>query len=889
MDRRWFLQLATTFSVGTGALLCGCGGGGKAAVSATRTGAVDGFLFRDGSGALVLGRSGTPPPGTVPVPDAIVTAIGPNRQTRTRADGRFALDNLPAGLHTLRLQPSAGAALDAPITVIGGATITLGETAISRTAAVARAGEALAGAGVTTLAGAAIFAPQQPLPPGVFVAPRFAAPTIDTETPGARSLTQPTWFLFVDLAPGEPFAHPVRFVFVDSQTGDVEIQSATSWPTFNAQHFYGPREDIIASPDLIQPGRSVPRPTERASLSSVPARTRAEATRRSHYLFLYAFSDHSSAIRNDSFFGHVGIPVDVASRYMIDWWNPLSGRTLKEDFLVAFDQARKDAAPGDTIVLDINSHGGLDAAGQYFMWIPVRKREWFEGIAVQASEMLRPAEIALDQCRACDLFVMVGTCHAGGWIEHANAHLDLAGKRIAILAACAKDRSTHGNLGLGEGSYANEAFRRALALEPPGEGRDGLAAAFQAARDDVESWYFANGTENTTVPYPQIWTRTPADGEDCGISLTPKTSEIGTGQFAYLKVTLNHRPAGAPPVRVHLTTTLGELANGEKVGAAIDIVGEGTVSFDAATAGTATVTAEAFEKAADGTETSLGKATATITVKPLTVKLTPAGVTVLNGSVTDMTPVVQNYTKLDPKDKIEFAWTVTGDAGGRLSQSTTDDTTNAGITRYVAHDTKTGADIVGVTATLLTKAGKPVVLGVATATVRIKDPAPSGQVTVNVIAADPGYGASNGGSDWTTLIPLGARTFTMKSATKTPSSLGQFINAFFLGATSFDTFSWHGHVPSISGGVTVPAAPAGFSGSLDMLIPYELNGTKWRIAFRAYEGTITIKSVVGNKVTFEATARLERDLEDHISWDAGTWGHIDVTVSGYTTLVDEVR
>jgi hypothetical protein len=183
-------------------------------------------------------------------------------------------------------------------------------------------------------------------------------------------------------------------------------------------------------------------------------------------------------------------------------------------------------------------------------------------------------------------------------------------------------------------------------------------------------------------------------------------------------------------------------------------------------------------------------------------------------------------------------------------------------------------------------------IGSATVNITRKKQEQYGQVKVNVLSAtDVEYSPGNR-TDFARLVPLGEKTYTMQSATKTPSSLGQFINSAYFHGTppSRYTFQWHGHVPSISSGVSVPAKPDGFAGSLTLYLPYELNGVRSSLRFEAISGTITITGAVGDTfITWEANARLGWDPPSDFTPPDGTYGYIDVTISGYTTLVDEKR
>jgi hypothetical protein len=726
MDRRHFLQLSVSLSIGSGALLTGCGGGGGRSVDTTSTGGVDGFLFQDASGNLILARTRTPPAGTTPVADATVAIVAEGgRQVRTGADGRFALDRIPAGLYTLRLTPPTAAPLDVPVTIVGGASVTLGEPAVSRASALQKAKDALAGAGVLGLGAAAILAPQQPLPTGVLVVPRFQAARIDAAVAGARTLTAPSWFFFVDLAPGQPFAHDVHFVFVDSATGEVQTQRTTSWPTFNAQHFYADAVQNQKIADLIQPGRHIapPRDTPAKTVPPAVATGRQASTTKLHQLFIYGYTESAPVYNPTQFWGHGGIPVGGGRNERAVWQEIGLGDSLRETAIAAMKRIVDAASPGDTVLLDISTHGGVDSDGRYFMWAPSARRiglvetaarVFGSGIPVLESEMLRIEDLDLPATRACNLVVLAGTCYSGHWVFYARAALDLQGKTVTVFAACGLNEVSWGALGSGIGVQATRFFRTEIEALPGDAGQPGLLAAAGRAEALTAQYMEAQvKPEHADLQptAPTRWSRTPATGEDCGISLTPRDSEVGTSQFATLTVSLNNRPSGSPPVRIHLTTTLGELTDGRAVGAAIDLTADGKVSFSSTTAGTATVTAEAFEKV-DGKESSIGKATATIEVKLLSVRIDPPTQTIAPGEKATLAAFLENYKPLDATDTIVFEWKATTTAGA-LQPDPSD------TAFFLASTDRAGTDTITASAILVTASGRRVPLAKGTATVTV--------------------------------------------------------------------------------------------------------------------------------------------------------------------------
>ncbi|MGC4043265.1 MAG: hypothetical protein QM758_05630 [Armatimonas sp.] len=724
MNRRHFLSLALVLT-GSGALtLTGCGGGGsKESAITTTLGGVTGFLFTDAGGNLVVGTSASPPPGTTPLAGTRVEIVDTSLGTSSGRDGGFTLHQIEAGLQRLRIQKSTGP-VEIALTVVGNAIINTGTPTVTRSAAIEKARAALSAAGVTNVDAVTILSPQQPLPTGVLIVPRLDAPTIDASVPGAKTLAAPTWFFFCDEHAGQPFARKVRFVYIDAVTGAAETVEASSWPTFNAQHFYAIALRNATLPDLVQPGAYVAPPAGDSAAAKTgfdTDRSRAEDTTKVNGILLYGFGESYNVAVNDAPLpGHAGIPATLGiSRGALVQTIP-DGTNLRDVFLSKFQEVSDAAPPGDTLIVDINTHGNLDSKDVYYMALPAFDRGWYEGKRTLAREMVRPADIPLAACRACHLVLIVGTCFSGYWIDYAQSALDLPGKTISLFTASGKEEGW-GELLSGRGMFASEAFREAIGQQDPDSGQDGLMAAFKIAKARSDE-YMANSVlprhPDAKQTTPQFWTRTPTEAESCQLALSPATADIGTTQILTMKITLNNRPAGSPPVTIKLATTLGQLSTSAGAGASITLTEPGTFAFESSAAGNAVVTAEAFEKV-NGTDSSIGKVKATITVKPLTVSLTPAAANIAPGEFQDLTPKVENYKKVNDGDKIEFTWTNTATAG-RLSQSSTDDTTNAGVTRYTANSDATGSDTVSVKATLVTTGGNRFELGSASATLTIK-------------------------------------------------------------------------------------------------------------------------------------------------------------------------
>lgn len=284
-----------------------------------------------------------------------------------------------------------------------------------------------------------------------------------------------------------------------------------------------------------------------------------------------------------------------------------------------------------------------------------------------------------------------------------------------------------------------------------------------------------------------------------------------------------------------------------------------------------------------------------VTAIPPSVKLEPGDSTVINSEFITLkvqTPV---------KGALVYHWKTDGVYGHLLDtkgHSGDEFDSTADSVAYMGDqppDTGEKIDNVTVTVFIIPSEGssqKRVKLGSATVKITRKKQEQYGQVKVNVLSATDVEYAPGQTTNFAYLVPLGERTYTMVSATKTPSSLGQFLNSLYRFGTPPEQYQlqWHGHVPSITEGVSVPAKRDGFVGSLSLALPYQLNGTRYQLFFEAISGTITITGAVGDGfITWEAEARLGWDPPSDFTPGDGTYGYIDVTISGYTTLVDEKR
>lgn len=77
---------------------------------------------------------------------------------------------------------------------------------------------------------------REPLSPGAEVWP-FDVPEETT------TVERPTWFAWIDDHPQAFFAHPTRFVFIDAESGAVEVKQARWWPVLDGESLFMSREE----------------------------------------------------------------------------------------------------------------------------------------------------------------------------------------------------------------------------------------------------------------------------------------------------------------------------------------------------------------------------------------------------------------------------------------------------------------------------------------------------------------------------------------------------------------------------------------------------------------------------------------------------------------------
>jgi hypothetical protein len=110
------------------------------------------------------------------------------------------------------------------------------------------------------------FAVREPLDKSAELRPAktLLAGTIEGATPGAEPPVN-CWFFMVDPTPEKAWAHLVRYVFIDSRTGEVTTQIQEWYPVLNGAPLWVSVQDRKISPDLVYTGQSFKSESDRDS------------------------------------------------------------------------------------------------------------------------------------------------------------------------------------------------------------------------------------------------------------------------------------------------------------------------------------------------------------------------------------------------------------------------------------------------------------------------------------------------------------------------------------------------------------------------------------------------------------------------------------------------
>lgn len=144
---------------------------------------------------------------------------------------------------TTELAASAQGISSAPVTITVAAGVVL-----DRAAAIAAARAAVVDPAIQACFAVAL-APERVLATGSTVTEGIAAPG----TMPVTTMTSPTWFMMLDLAPFKRWGHAVQYLFVDAATGAVTVKDAVSPPLVDGELHYVQLQDRIFNDDRFEP------------------------------------------------------------------------------------------------------------------------------------------------------------------------------------------------------------------------------------------------------------------------------------------------------------------------------------------------------------------------------------------------------------------------------------------------------------------------------------------------------------------------------------------------------------------------------------------------------------------------------------------------------------
>ncbi|MCC6441946.1 MAG: carboxypeptidase regulatory-like domain-containing protein [Armatimonadetes bacterium] len=529
--RLWFLVwLVLVAWVPAG---CGSGGGG-AANDPLLLGAVEGYAFIPDSGpmAVTLGRSAAPPAGMKPLKGASVEIAGSAVAASTGNDGHFLLKDVRPGLRKLRITPPGGAAADFPLTVLGGAAITVGEPKVSRQQAIDSVKQA-----VTLIAApdsVNILAPQQPLPAGVTVAPALGNDSGQDDPALTYRVPAPRWFVYVDFHPDARFQHRVLYYFVDIETGQIASREASSWPLINNLMYYGRVDINETSPDLAQAARRVARatvPGRQATSEAPDSRDHVPscASAKTHFFIVQGHQDPD--IINDSI-GIQAVLKDGLSGSTLERYTP--PETERIDGLQAvrrqFEAICQRASECETLFISIHSHGNRDGSFDLMQGL---HRDG-EGSGQSKARAFPYQILPLERCRACHIVVIFDFCFSGKALEDMKQYIEsrpegFRGKKVLLLAAARPNeyaiRRDKGNPPRnGWLTFETLPEYRSLIKSLPAPvtalTTEQVIQAFDRARPRIEQNTANDTTDDAVTPplkgqHPVSWMRSLEPGEHC--------------------------------------------------------------------------------------------------------------------------------------------------------------------------------------------------------------------------------------------------------------------------------------------------------------------------------------------------------------------------------------
>jgi hypothetical protein len=239
--------------------------------------------------------------------------------------------------------------------------------------------------------------------------------------PSPTTVDAPTWFFWIDDAPGAMYAHPNRFVFVAQQSGEVTVQDQEWWPVLNreglwtAQESYWDAENWLFSFEVNPPAP----PDENASPQSVTGLDGLALQTQSPGSALVINGWESGETLQQDMADSSDLMHDILSEAGFDTTylgpkedgNPdRDGEATAEQRFGWLHRKAREMRPSQTLFLYITGHGGVDKKGN--------------GVVGSVFEdLLTDTLMGFDP--GVHIIVVIDSCHSGSFTNSLTSVADV--------------------------------------------------------------------------------------------------------------------------------------------------------------------------------------------------------------------------------------------------------------------------------------------------------------------------------------------------------------------------------------------------------------------------------------------------------------------------------
>lgn len=574
-------------------------GGDTGSDCISRLGTVAGYLVTE-EGTPRFSSEAPATKATTPLPNITLFMPPLASFVNTGPDGYFEFENVPAGFYTI--QAALEPVLEHPVTVLRGTTVVLGDYPVSRAEALDTVTSALQlDPGTDTRPWMLVLA-HHPLPAGTVIIPALGdADGLDKPNDYLRIAT-PKWFVFCDLNSTLKWNHEVVYALVDAATGTLETFTRFSWPLLNGIEYYGSDEINLTGADTAYLPLEPAAPegegagVKEYSPAATPMARAAGATKegacctdpKTYALLVRGHDDEVTEEDIDDMSNALGeglLPGElVVSNY------DSCGDKPESNFLAKFREVCALTRPCDTLMLYITAHGTRGGAKLEHGAFACGTKALGESADF---DTLYPSEIPWEECKACNIVLIVDACFSGVFASAAQQTRfnGMTGKKVAVMTAtsASKEAGSFGRLHVlrETGSVFSAHLEDVIDSQVDGvqdwdpwkvdlEGKTGLDRVFDATKKSLEDSFDPWGEFKNQSP--QKFIRIPPPEEQCCPPITVCTV---LGEFSAAGETCGFGPGFADSFTVTIQEnqmTLHQNGTGDTTTGTIDAQGNFSTS-----------------------------------------------------------------------------------------------------------------------------------------------------------------------------------------------------------------------------------------------------------------------------------------------------------------------